>query len=279
MSENDKDRPAQGGGKKKAPARPYDGPRRTARRKKLSRKQQARRQFLLSVLAGAGLLGFSLTGYYPIATYARAENRLRPPGAIDEHEFLAACIKCGQCVQVCPVEAIILADFPDGFGNGTPHIVAREQACDFSCDAVQCVLACPTGALSHHIDKKEQVRMGLAVLKRPELCLARKGLGFKGLARGEDFSGLHRYIEVDRWRPIRVADHPYDLEICDLCVRECPIKGAIRLEPLGDDPNDKRKTPVVTDKCVGCGMCEMICPTEPPAIVVVPRLKYGETTS
>ena len=244
--------------------------------RRLTRRQKERRRFLLSVLAGAGLVGFGLAGYYPVITHARAENRLRPPGAIDEREFLAACIKCGQCVQVCPVEAILLADFTDGFGNGTPHIVARDQACDFSCDAVQCVLACPTGALSHEIDKKEQVRMGLAVLQHPELCLARKGLGFRGLARGKDFPGLHRYIEVDRWNPIRIADHPYDLELCDLCVRECPIRDAIHLEPMSDDPNDKRKTPVVTDKCVGCGMCEMICPTEPAAIVIVPRKKYGE---
>ena len=244
--------------------------------RRLSRKQKERRKFLLSVLAGAGVVGLGLTGYYPILTYARAENRLRPPGAIPEHEFLASCIKCGQCVQVCPVQAIRLADFTDGFGNGSPHIVPREQACDFSCDATQCVLACPTGALSHEVDKKEEVRMGLAVLKRPDACLARQGKGFKGLARGPDYQGLHRYVEIDRWNPIRIADHPYDLEICDLCVRECPIKGAIRLEPMSDDPNDKRKTPVVTDKCVGCGTCEMMCPVEPPCIVVVPRKKYGE---
>ena len=241
--------------------------------RRLSRKQQARRQFMLSLLAGVGVVGLGLAGYYPIHTYARAENRLRPPGAIDEREFLAACIKCGQCVQVCPVEAIILADITDGFGNGAPYIVARDQACDFSCDAVQCVLACPTGALTHEIDKKEQVEIGFAVLKHPDLCLARQGLGFKGLARGEDFKGKHRYVEVDRWNPIPIADHPYDLELCDLCVRECPIKGAIYLKPLSDDPNDKRKTPVVTEKCVGCGMCEMICPTEPAAIIVVPRLR------
>ena len=246
-------------------------------KKRMSRRERERRRALvLSILTGGAVVGLGLAGYYPVMTYARAENRLRPPGAIKEKEFLAACIKCGQCVQVCPVEAIVLADFEDGFGNGVPHIIAREQACDFSCDAVQCILACPTGALTHEIDKKEQVHMGLAVLTRPDTCLARQGLGFKGTARGDDFPGLHRYIEVDRWNPIRIADHPYDLELCDLCVRECPIKDAIRLEPMSDDPNDKRRTPVVTDKCVGCGMCEMICPVDPPSIEIIPRKKYGE---
>ncbi|MBZ8134324.1 4Fe-4S ferredoxin [Afifella sp. IM 167] len=199
------------------------------------------------------------------------EPRLRPPGALAEEDFLAACIKCGQCVQVCPVEAIELGDFLDGFGNGVPHIEARAQACDFSCDAVQCVLACPTGALTHLLNTKEEVKMGKAVLANPSTCLARKGRGFVGLARGAGFGGIHRYVEVDRWNPIPIADHPYDLELCDLCVRECPIQGAIEMAPMSDDPDDARRTPKVLDACVGCGMCEMICPTAPASIVVEPN--------
>ncbi len=198
------------------------------------------------------------------------ESLLRPPGALAEKDLLAACIKCGQCVQVCPVEAIFLADGEGGLGIGVPYIDARKQACDFSCDATQCILACPTGALSHDIDKKEQVNMGVARLARPNACLARLGKGFRGKARGADFEGLHRYMEIDRWNPIRISDHPYDLELCDLCVRECPIEGAITLEPLSEDQaeDDKSRIPVVHDKCVGCGMCEMICPVEDAAIVI-----------
>ena len=242
--------------------------------KALSRKQKQRRTLLLSIVAGTGTVALSLLGYVPLL--AQMVKRLRPPGALEEKLFLASCIKCGQCVQVCPVEAIKLADAGDGFGIGTPYIDARQQACDFSCDAVQCVLACPTGSLSHDIDRKEQVRMGLARLARPEACLARQGAGFKGVARGADFRGLHRYVKVDRWTPIRVADHPYDLELCDLCVRECPIEGAIALEAVSDDPKDRRRTPVVKQACVGCGMCEMICPVEPTAIVIDERRIWGE---
>ncbi|HTH17621.1 MAG TPA: 4Fe-4S dicluster domain-containing protein [Magnetospirillum sp.] len=224
---------------------------------------EARRRFLRSVLLGGGVVAASLAGWVP---ELRAHPlRLRPPGALDESEFLASCIKCGQCVQVCPVKAITLSDITEGFGVGVPHIDARAQACDFSCDAVQCILACPTGALSHKLSKKEEVRMGKARLDKPEACLARQGQGFKGAAR---LQGIHRYAEVDRWKPIPIADHPYDLELCDLCVRECPIEGAIALAPMSDDPADKRRTPKVADSCVGCGMCEMICPTEPAAIVV-----------
>ncbi len=256
------------------------------------RKEQSRREFLRSTALTVGVVGFSLLGFIPVVR--GTSMRLRPPGALktteEEQAFLAACIKCGQCVQVCPVEAIELADLLDGMGIGAPYIQARDQACDFSCDGLQCVLACPTGALTHDLDYPAQTRMGFARLARPEACLAAQGKGFKGQARGADFTGKLRYEAVDRWDPIRVANHPYDLELCDLCVRQCPIeiriaqceagtppsgdpnqcppRQAIALEPIAgvDDPG--RMQPVVKDGCVGCGVCEMICPVEPACIVI-----------
>ncbi|HID48105.1 MAG TPA: 4Fe-4S dicluster domain-containing protein [Chromatiales bacterium] len=248
--------------------------------------QKARRKFLRSLALGAGLIGVSLLGFVPVVK--QWVLRLRPPGALREQEFLAACIKCGQCVQVCPVKAIHLADLDEGFGIGVPFIDARQQACDFSCDGLQCVLACPTGALTHEVNYPHQVDMGIAKVVRPETCLAVQGKGFRGQARGPAFTGLLRYDEVDRWNPIPVRDHPYDLELCDLCVRQCPIEiriaqceagrppsgdenqcppqHAIRLEPVADGENGKRMRPVILEACVGCGVCEMICPVEPTVI-------------
>ena len=198
------------------------------------RREQNRRAFIRTAILGVGVLGATLAGLIPLTGQANA--RLRPPGAIKdrlaEQEFLAACIKCGQCVQVCPVEAILLADLADGVGIGTPYIQARDQACDFSCDGLQCVLACPTGALTHDINYPAQSRMGLARLARPGSCLAVLGQGFQGVARGAEFRGKLRYDAVDRWTPIPVADHPYDLELCDLCMRQCPIE--IRLAQCAD---------------------------------------------
>jgi ferredoxin-type protein NapG len=260
------------------------------------RQQQARRRVLRTILLTGGVLGAAVSGYLPIAYAQRA--RLRPPGALDEKDFLSSCIKCGQCVQVCPVDAIKLADLVDGFGVGVPYIDARAQACDFSCDAVQCILACPTGSLTYHkpeflpvrpgaalaakpiLKAKENdaentlnltERIGVARLTRPESCLAIQGKGFKGQARGANFKGEMRYMDVDRWKPIPVRDHPYDLPECDLCVRECPVKNAISIETVFAPDGSKRKSPVIHEPCVGCGVCEMICPVEPTAIEIVPR--------
>lgn len=225
-----------------------------------------RRRFLRTLALFIGVMGTSLANLLPVLA-KWTPSRLRPPGALEEEEFLASCIKCGQCVQVCPVQALRLADLTDAAGLGAPYLKARHQACDFSCDVLQCILACPTGSLSPHISKKEEVRMGLAKVVRPEACLASQGLGFKGFARGSQFPGMLRYTEIDRWNPLPVNTHPYDLDLCDLCVRQCPIEHAISLQTL----DGKRKLPVIHEACVGCGTCEMICPVEPTVIVIAER--------
>ncbi len=272
-----------------------------------AKRQSQRRDFIRSVVFTAGFVTISLAGLLPVVQGNSA--RLRPPGALktplDEQEFLAACIKCGQCVQVCPVNAIKLAELDEGVGIGVPYIDAREQACDFSCDGLQCVLACPTGALTHDLDYPADTRMGFARMDNPKTCLATQGKGFKGQVRGPDYKGLLRYDEIDRWNPIAVADHPYDLELCDLCVRQCPIEiritqcaaqeeereaakkagtiervakqygnecppiHAIELQSIESDDGVNRMLPVVLEGCVGCGVCEMICPVEEsPSIVI-----------
>jgi len=269
-------------------------------KKNISPRAEAnRREILRGIAAGCGMTGISLLGFLGLPS--QAAPRLRPPGAIDEHAFLSACIKCGQCVQTCPVQAIVLEDITAGFGIGVPYISARAQACDFSCDAVQCILACPTGALTYKkpaftktregmklahapvLKAKEKdaeptlnlkERIGVARLAKPDACLAVQGKGFKGQARGAAFKGKLRYMDVDRWKPVVVRDHPYERDICNLCVTECPIKDAIKLEAFDGPDGLKRYRPVVLEQCVGCGVCEMICPVEPTAIIVDERLEW-----
>jgi MauM/NapG family ferredoxin protein len=70
---------------------------------------------------------------------------LRPPGALPEQHFRDACSRCGDCVRVCPAQCIKI-DAVGLRGNGVPFIDVDAAACVL-CDGLQCMHACPTGAL------------------------------------------------------------------------------------------------------------------------------------
>ena len=68
----------------------------------------ARRKFINSVAAAAGggcLLALG-AGLYSKSTSALPAQALRPPGALPEADFLAACVRCGLCVRDCPYDIL-----------------------------------------------------------------------------------------------------------------------------------------------------------------------------
>jgi MauM/NapG family ferredoxin protein len=55
----------------------------------------------------------------------------------------------------------------------------------------------------------------------------------------------------------------YAGETCAACVTSCPVPGAIAVGP--------KSHPVVdAGRCIGCGVCEHVCPTAPASIVITP---------
>ena len=84
---------------------------------------------------------------------------IRPPGAIDEKDFLDTCVKCGNCVDVCPQNSIKFSGLEAGFVAGFPVVKVNEKPC-FVCDDLSCMKNCPTGALV--LVPKEEIKMGYA---------------------------------------------------------------------------------------------------------------------
>ena len=118
----------------------------------------SRRQFLISGAVAVTSMAAVGAGVGIIQKVrgrdTRTQDFLRPPGAISEDDFIYGCIKCGLCVQICPIQAIKLAGIKEGLSYGTPYIDVRAQACDFSCDSLQCVETCPTAVLDFSPYKK-----------------------------------------------------------------------------------------------------------------------------
>ena len=71
---------------------------------------------------------------------------IRPPGSVEEDEFLARCIRCGECMKVCPNNAIHPTLFEAGLeGIWSPTLIMRVGYCESTCTL--CGQVCPTGAI------------------------------------------------------------------------------------------------------------------------------------
>jgi len=172
---------------------------------------------------------------------------LRPPGALDELEFLTKCTRCDACVRACPENAILKAGANTGLALKTPYIDPRSIPC-FLCTTLPCVPACDDGALvwpqwtradGTVLDGPKAVRMGTARIKESH-CVT--------------WGTLER-----------------EARACRTCVDRCPYpEEAIRMTV--PEEGETIGHPVVdAEVCTGCGICVFACPPEPGAIHVEPR--------
>jgi MauM/NapG family ferredoxin protein len=205
-----------------------------------------RRRFIVSGLAGTGTAALLLTGLSSVYG-TPGEGRvappwlLRPPGALPEAEFLAECVRCGECMTACPTNTLQPIWFQAGImGLFSPAVTPRRGACDPEC--VRCGQVCPTNAI-RELPPEERMwaKLGTAVVLRQE-CLA--------------------------W------EHQKKCLVCD---EVCPFD-AVELRSEPDNPVGVPH--VLENKCSGCGLCEYHCPIQNRAAIIIKpvgeiRLEHG----
>lgn len=139
---------------------------------------------------------------------------IRPPGSLAEDEFLERCVKCGQCMRVCPGNCIVPAGIEGGFENlWTPVMNYRigTSGCQLNC--VACGHVCPTAAI------------------RPLTLDEKHGTG-KWVENGPIRIGM-AYVDHGRCLPWAM-DTP-----CIVCQENCPVTPkAIYVKEFFNDVRD-----------------------------------------
>lgn len=158
------------------------------------------------------------------------KTRIVPPGALSIRHFAQHCTACQLCVSVCPNE--VLRPSSGLLTLMQPEMSYERGYCRPEC--TRCADVCPAGAI-RPISKadKSSTQIGHAVWIKKN-CIP--------LTDGVE---------------------------CGNCARHCPT-GAIQMVPSDAANPQSLKIPVVnTERCIGCGACENLCPARPFSAIYV----------
>lgn len=140
---------------------------------------------------------------------------VRPPGALPEVAFLAACTRCGDCIRACPPYAIRKAPTEAGLAAGTPYIDPELVAC-VACPDMPCTRACPTDALTLPADGWSGYRLA-AVELVPRRCVTFRGTSCRACADACPIG--ERALSMDEnGHPVLKAEGCVG---CGSCIRAC----------------------------------------------------------
>ncbi len=198
----------------------------------------------------SGILAFPMIKNHGMNTDKNFSPELiRPPGSVEESDFLAKCIKCDQCINSCPTNVLQPASFKEGGIEAlwTPVMKFRIGHCQFKC--TMCSEVCPTGAI-----KKITVEEKLGKGDYGETGPIRLGTAF-----------------FDTGRCL-----PHAMEIpCVVCEEVCPTSPKA-IQTKDSEAKDVygniivlNKPFMVPDLCIGCGICETECPIKDSRAVYV----------
>lgn len=207
-----------------------------------------RRELFGSVIAGAAFLPLNRASHLNSREEglpkAYDSDLIRPPGSLPEDQFLASCIKCDECIKVCPTNVLQPAGFEAGLeGLWTPISVYKLGNCLQRCNL--CGDVCPTGAI-----QKFSIADRIGNLEQ------------KPIRAGTAFYNKGRCL-------------PWSMDTeCVKCEEFCPTspKAIWSIEITKVDRHGNTITlqqpRVDIDKCIGCGSCEWACPVSEPAVYV-----------
>lgn len=153
-----------------------------------------------------------------------------PPGAQSARHFAQHCTACQLCVSVCPNE--VLRPSTGLMTLMQPFSSYERGYCRPEC--TKCSEVCPAGAIKPiTVADKSSIQIGHAVwIKRN--CV----------------------VKTDKVE-------------CGNCARHCPT-GAITMVPSDPKTPDSLKFPAIdTERCIGCGACENLCPARPFSAIYV----------
>lgn len=158
------------------------------------------------------------------------QTPITPPGSLSANNMARRCTACQLCVSKCPNQ--VLRPSANLSTLMQPIMSFERGYCRPEC--VDCAEVCPTGAIQPITRaEKSAIQIGHAV-------------------------PIHKNC-------VNITD---SID-CDNCSRHCPT-GAIEMVP--SDPNDEESfmVPAVnTEKCIGCGACENLCPARPFSAIIV----------
>jgi polyferredoxin len=215
-----------------------------------------RRKLVFSSIAGVLAFPFIRNhGYNTDKNFSA--DLIRPPGSVEESDFLAKCIKCDQCINACPTNVLQPASFAQGGIESlwTPVMKFTIGHCQLKCTL--CSEVCPTGAI-RRITVEEKLGKGTYEEVGP-------------IRLGTAFFDLGRCL-------------PHSMEIpCVVCEEVCPTSPKA-IQTKDEEAKDVygnivvlNKPFMVPDLCIGCGICETECPIKDSRAVYVTAV--GESRS
>lgn len=160
----------------------------------------------------------------------KRETPIKPAGSVSLDNFSSRCTGCQLCVQVCPNDVLRASSKLDTFMQ--PEMSYERGYCRPEC--TKCSEVCPAGAITKVTrEQKTAIQIGHAVWIGRNCVPLRDGV------------------------------------TCGNCAKHCP-SGAITM--MHYDPEDAA-SPMIpsinTERCIGCGACEHVCPARPFSAIFV----------